>query len=63
MIDLCWGFERFGGVLKNSISEKCSEKLCVRLSCIRRSQFCFLPRFGAFHAKLDFFNSHSCFQR
>ena len=49
-------------LLKNSIAEKCSEKLCARMPYKQRSQFSghFLsPDFGAFQAKLDFFNSHS----
>ena len=29
MIDLCWGFERFGGVLKNSISENAQKNFAL----------------------------------
>ena len=50
--------------MKNSISEKCSETLCARMPYTRRSHFSrhFLSSdFGAFHAKLDFFNSHRPF--
>src|SRR5215469_8948689 len=41
--------------------EKCSEKLCARMPHKRRSQFSehFLsPDFGAFHAELEFLNTH-----
>src|SRR5215831_19320359 len=51
-------------LLKNSIAEKCSEKLCARMPYKRRSQFSghFLsPHFGAFHTKLEFFNRHRRF--
>jgi len=43
------------------MTEKCSEKLCARMPYKRRSQFSrhFLsPDFGAFHARLEFFNTH-----
>src|SRR5262252_2064541 len=53
-------------MLKNSISEKCSEKFCARMPCKRRSHFSghFLsPDFGAFHVKLDFFNTHGWLQQ